>query len=29
MTAGEAVLDLAQLWETEAEVLRIRHADES
>ena len=29
MTAGEAVLELTQLWETEAEVLRNRHADES
>ena len=28
MTAGEAVLELAQLWESEAEVLRKRHADE-
>jgi len=28
MTAGEAVLELAQLWESEAEVLRKRHTDE-
>ena len=28
MTAGEAVLELASLWEDEAAVLRKRHADE-
>ena len=28
MTAGEAVLELASIWEDEAAVLRKRHADE-